>query len=76
MSKRKPHNHWKGYVFERKWGGSYLVVLDAANGGDWIDTIEKKRWIVVTEHANGAEINGSFSSLQKAREFVYGRIGK
>lgn len=50
VSKRKPYNDIAGYHASRKCQpevGGHVVIIDRANGGDWIAA--DSRWIVVKE---------------------------
>lgn len=64
-SKRKPHNDFAGYVFERKHPLGHIVCLVAEDAG--IDADDK---YVVTIEAADSIIGPSFSSIAKARDFV------
>ncbi len=65
-SKRKPHNDFAGYIFERKCRMGHLVCLNAIEAE--IDAEHK--YVVVFEGKFKKMIGMSFASLAKAREFV------
>lgn len=67
VSKRKPHNHYNGYVFEKKHPMGHLVCVVGKDFG-----IESEyKYLILLERAEGeSKIGISFSSIPKAREFV------
>lgn len=70
QSKRKPHNHYAGYQFERKCPrlGGHLVCVIASEAG--IDHQGKYANLLECEDKSRSRIGPSFTSLPKARKFV------
>ena len=64
-SKRKPHRHLAGYVFERKFKDGHLVCYIADDAG----ICSEHKYVVVWERAESI-IGLSFTSERKARAFV------
>ncbi len=65
ISTRKPHNHYAGYVFERKHPLGHLVCVTSKEFG----FPAQHKYLILLEGKN-SRIGMSFSSLPKAREFV------
>ena len=69
-TKRKPHNHYAGYVFEKKADvlNGHLVCVIADEIG--LDSDDK--YLVLLERAEkeNSRIGASFTSIPKARAFV------
>jgi hypothetical protein len=61
---RKPHNQDAGYIAERKFNGSHIVIYEAA--GAEIDTAPDKYAVVCSEHGTLCGV----SSMPKARELM------
>ena len=70
---RKPHNHWPGYITERRHpSGGHLIILDADKAA-LCDAAGK--YVVVLEMPDGrGAIGPSFTSIPKARVFYKSEI--
>jgi hypothetical protein len=68
LSKRKPHNHYAGYVFERKHPKGHLVCVIAKEFG--IEAEHKYLVVLECKDPKDSKIGLSFTSLPKAREWV------
>ena len=65
---RRPHNHWSGYITERRHpSGGHLVIVDA-NKADMCDAAGKYALVLQMPDGTGA-IGPSFPSIPKAREW-------